>query len=544
MQQQQLVLNAQTIEQIRQQTKQTWRKCQRRAYNIYACLMPAGLIYANKLEQPESFNAINKMFHKNIITEDEAAKSPELVNFLKQHGFYMTDGSKVTLCGTKGELWDVKPEKFVQSYRLATGEAIREIPKSKWFVVSRAPETKPSAVGIQLPKAYLGVYQTSWATLMVNNQNSSGHGKGDILVAPLLPNGQPDYNNISPTNNEVFSLTYNLVVGGWSSSDLLTNVNSIKTYTIDMVNSEYRLPTNNDRIPSDFRDYCSRQIINGARYLDLISSLKDFKFYHRYILEPVVAINNAIVEINKMAKSPIIIKGKFDLDRACRAIKDLQEHRGNKEAMTDPYSYIYSFDVYFTVAPLVVDGLEDSERMASCNFYINPDINSELNGNDVAYTFSGWVHTPTMLDDCLSSNWHSINDMVYLLLSLICSIGQPEFEDFKTMDGIRGNNFVAILKDKRAALYMYKALLKHWSKGYLRKDFVYDSFGVSEGEVRDQKMAGGDIEELILMQLMIAVRNGETPQFEAFKKYTLDNPDVDLGSEKSFYSRLVNSYLK
>jgi hypothetical protein len=141
MQQQQLILNAQTIEQIRQQTNQIWRKCRRKAYNIYACALPAGLIYANKLEQPESFNAINKMFHRNIITEEEATKSSDLFLFLDRHGYYKTDGSRITLCGTRGELWDVKPEKFIQSYRLATGEAIREIPKCKWFVVSRAQET-------------------------------------------------------------------------------------------------------------------------------------------------------------------------------------------------------------------------------------------------------------------------------------------------------------------------------------------------------------------------------------------------------------------
>lgn len=238
---QQVVLTPQAIEQIRQQTKQEWRKCKRKQYNIFACKMPAGYIFANKLEQPNSYNAIKQVFHKDIVHSSEFKNNPQLVEFLKANGFYQTDGTRIVLCGTKGELWDVKPEKFVQSYRAITGGQITSMEDGIWIEVTRAPEMKANAVGIQLPKKYLGVYKTSWATLYVNNPNSSGHGKGDILVAPMLPNGQPDYAHISPTNNEVFALTYDQNVGSWGNSGLIINANNIKRLTLSEVRSMYKV---------------------------------------------------------------------------------------------------------------------------------------------------------------------------------------------------------------------------------------------------------------------------------------------------------------
>lgn len=239
MNKQQVMLTPDVIEHIRMETKQEWRKCKRKQYNIFACKVPAGYIFANKLEQPESYNAIKQTFHKDFVYTSEFNKVPQLVEFLKQHGFYQTDGTRIVLCGTKGELWDVKPEKLVQSYRLMNGMLIRDIKDNEWFEVSRAGEASATSVGIQLPNKYLGVYQASWATLTVNNPNSGGHGKGDILVAPLLPNGQPDYSNISPTNNEVFALTYDQNVGGWANSNLVTNPNRIKPIYIADIKKQY-----------------------------------------------------------------------------------------------------------------------------------------------------------------------------------------------------------------------------------------------------------------------------------------------------------------
>lgn len=233
-----VLLTPDVIENIRQQTNQKWTKCQRKAYRVYAVRMPAGLIFANRLEQPESFAAIWKATHKRIIAKSRV--TPELANFLKQHGYYETDGNRITLCGTQGELWTVKPEKFMQSYVTANKTPF-QTPPLKWTAALRARETAPSAVAIQVPSRIIGVYQTSWGDRLTVNHPAIKHGKGDFLVAPFAPNGQIDYANISPINHFVFMHTMNLHVGGWANSNMLTGSGNYNCFTLEECNKTYPL---------------------------------------------------------------------------------------------------------------------------------------------------------------------------------------------------------------------------------------------------------------------------------------------------------------
>ena len=232
---QQVVLTPQVIEQIRLQTKQEWRKCKRKQYNIFACKVPEGYVFANCLEQPESYQMIRKNFGTDFVHISKISGNTQLVDFLKTHDFYKSDGTRIVLMWAGGALWDVSPEKFAASYCSISGKPISDMKEGEWVEVSRAAESTASAVGIQLPVDIIGIYQTSWATLTVNNPNSFGHGKGDILVAPLLPNGQPNYADISPTNNEVFSLIYDQSVGDWGLSGLITSSSRVKKLTLSDV---------------------------------------------------------------------------------------------------------------------------------------------------------------------------------------------------------------------------------------------------------------------------------------------------------------------
>lgn len=227
------------VAQIMQETKQKWRNCKRKQYNIYACKMPKDIVFANKLEQPDSFNAIRKILGKCITTVDECRQHPDLMQILAKSGFYQTDGNCITLCGTAGELWTVKEEKLKSAYTNINGTVITKIPKG-WFTVSRAAEATAQAVGIYIPAKYIGLYQTGWgATLYVNNPNSDGHNMGDILVAPTV-NGQPNMSDCSPTNNTVFARTYDLNVGGWGS--LGVKADSSKPFTIEECKKVYAVP--------------------------------------------------------------------------------------------------------------------------------------------------------------------------------------------------------------------------------------------------------------------------------------------------------------
>lgn len=234
--QQGIILTPQILEQIRTETGQEWRKCQRKAYQISACKVPAGYIFANKLEQPHSYKALMQQFKTPFVKSSDIPPQSELANILRREGYYETDVSKFVLCGTKGELWDVRDDKLVSSYTLPDGQPVYYIQGGfglgKWFAVARAQETQPSAMGIQIPKKYLAAFQTSWGSwLKMNDEYSDGHGTGDILVVPVV-NGQFDYANASPTNNHVFALTYNLGVGGWANSGLIDSPKRIKQVTV------------------------------------------------------------------------------------------------------------------------------------------------------------------------------------------------------------------------------------------------------------------------------------------------------------------------
>lgn len=225
--------------QIMQETKQKWRNCKRKQYNIFACKMPKDIVFANKLEQPDSFNAMKKVLGKYISTVDECRQHPDLMQILAKGGFYQTDGNCITLCGTAGELWTIKEEKLKSAYTNINGAAITKIPRG-WFTVARAAEATAQAVGIYIPKKYIGVYQTGWgAVLYVNNPNSDGHNMGDILVAPMI-NGQPNLADCSPTNNTVFTRTYDLNVGGWGSLGI--KADSSKPFTLEDCKRLYPLP--------------------------------------------------------------------------------------------------------------------------------------------------------------------------------------------------------------------------------------------------------------------------------------------------------------
>ena len=163
-------------------------------------------------------------------------------------------------------MWDVKPEKLASSYTLPDNSPITNLPDG-WFVVKRASETRPTSVAIQLPMRYHGIYQTSWATLHVNDNHSTGHGAGDILVAPKLPDGSPDYNNISPTNNEVFALTYNQIVGGWNKTNMILDAKGIKLLSLDYVKSTF--------VFSEKR--------TNPKYLNLAKALTFVEYYGMYM---------------------------------------------------------------------------------------------------------------------------------------------------------------------------------------------------------------------------------------------------------------------
>ncbi len=206
-----------------------WRNCQRKAYNVFAIQPEAGFVFANMLEQPQQYQYIKQRFNKAVV---HVSKLTEEDKKTLGNNCYITDGTKVVICGTRGELWTVKPEKLQSSYTKVDGTPINEIPK-QWHEFSRAQEGAPSAKGIQIPKQYLGVYEAPWGTLTMNDPHSRGHYSGDILVVSL------DGKDVSTINNEVFACTFNQQVGGWAQSGSITPADKIKQICLEDVSRVY-----------------------------------------------------------------------------------------------------------------------------------------------------------------------------------------------------------------------------------------------------------------------------------------------------------------
>ena len=207
-----------------------WRPCQRKKYNIFAIQPAGGYVFANRLEQPEQHKYMKSRFKRSIV---HVSKLTEQDKAFLGDNCYITDGTKVVLCGTRGEMWTVKPEKLMSSYTKTDGTPITQMPK-QWVEVSRAQEGAPSARGIQIPTKYLGVYQASWGQIVANHPASSGHFKGDILVI------SNDGNDVSVINNEVFANTFNLNVGGWSQSGTITPDGEKLKITLEQVREKLK----------------------------------------------------------------------------------------------------------------------------------------------------------------------------------------------------------------------------------------------------------------------------------------------------------------
>lgn len=210
-----------------------WRDCQRKQYNVFACQPRKGIVFANKLEQPNSYKYLLDRFNKAMVDISQLNDNDK-----KALGSdcYITDGSAVVLCGTRGELWTVKPSKLISSYRNIDGSQITSIPNTTWTEIGRACEHRPSAKGIQIPIQYLARYDAGWGVLNMNSTQSNGHFKGDILVVS-------NSGEISVVNNEVFALTFNLNVGGWAKSGCIIPVDKLKKLKLEDVNSQIIIPS-------------------------------------------------------------------------------------------------------------------------------------------------------------------------------------------------------------------------------------------------------------------------------------------------------------
>lgn len=215
-----------------------WKNCQKKQYSVFAYQAPAGYCFANKYEQPEQYRYIREKFRRNIVKIDKLDDSDK--QFLGSN-CYVTDGKSVVVCGVRCELTMMDGSEFVAEFTEMDGSKITAAPK-QWKEYLSPAESEPKAKGMVLDTQYLGAFEMKRGrrnvTFMLNDPRVPEHYKGDILMVSM------DGKSAKVVNNAVFSLTYNLIVGGWAQSKLIIpnedmqnseGVKPVKAPTLDEV---------------------------------------------------------------------------------------------------------------------------------------------------------------------------------------------------------------------------------------------------------------------------------------------------------------------
>jgi hypothetical protein len=227
-----LLLTPQVIEQIRLESKEEWRKCQMKNHDVYACLIPDGYVFVDEYLQSESYDTLiyahmNGFRDKRIIPRVEFEKQGKqsVAQTLIRSGCYLTDPTKyIVVCGEWGDLYNVPLNEFFQRYRLATGERIspNNLPQG-WFKAVCLGDNKPMHLGFPISRNYQGYIPNIYG---IGNLHLPDTSSKNIIVVPVLPNGQPNFNNISIYENGIFAKTFNYNVGSWLRDHIVSNVDN------------------------------------------------------------------------------------------------------------------------------------------------------------------------------------------------------------------------------------------------------------------------------------------------------------------------------
>lgn len=217
-----------TIQNIRQIVPdKDFYPCRRKAYQVCARRMPAGIVFANKLEQPTSYKQIIELTNGNpFISLKDFNTYFGRTEQTKIPAHYTSNGTDIVVCGTAGELWLTSINSFIKGYRDNNGETFDlQHLLNDWFLAERPAEENAVLAGIQLPAEYLGVCKTPYGALWANHPDAPGHGAGDIIVVPY----SGVYLDTDPThlyvvNNAVFTRTFDRRVNHWNKNAILDGV--------------------------------------------------------------------------------------------------------------------------------------------------------------------------------------------------------------------------------------------------------------------------------------------------------------------------------
>lgn len=214
-----------------------YRPCRKKVYEIWVCRPPEGTIVVNKLEQPQSVQALGgrtfftvKELHQ--LQAQNPAAFQRLAQMVQQGSAYRVGPEDCVLSGTRGELWVTKFAKVCKTYQcrmdgvwsfdwqnfckkhytFQKGKDGKPVMRQdgqtyacllSWTKIRAGGEKNPGTVACFVPATQVGQIQTAWAVLTYNAPGVE-HGRGDFIVGMAS-----DLNDRWVVNGLVFTDTYN-----------------------------------------------------------------------------------------------------------------------------------------------------------------------------------------------------------------------------------------------------------------------------------------------------------------------------------------------
>ena len=235
-----IVLTPDMIENIRQQTGQEWRECYGKQHTEYVCRIPQGYVFADMYDYPASFNLLVHTYGSPIVPSGLVYYT-DIAKQLTGYGAETTHKEGYIVCGVSGELHFHTAEELK-----ALGYEFENDKIGVWVEATVTPPDERK-VGIIIPKDYECLVPYAGSQLKtINSKNRTNHGVGDILMADVLPNGQPNLSKVTPVNNTTFALTYNQTRGGWSHTGYISHASDKDIISLTSIRMKYRIDIGKD----------------------------------------------------------------------------------------------------------------------------------------------------------------------------------------------------------------------------------------------------------------------------------------------------------
>ena len=230
----------------------SYKKCQKKKYNIWVCMPQIGTCVINKLEQAQVAKQFNgKTYFTLSNLKDMKKSNSDIISYLGKNAYIVDEKKRFVLSGTQGELWTIDINKLAKTYVFGDGTIINESTLNDRINKDKAPHTmdwqlieSKGANGefnfaMQVPFPNVFQIQTSWGSILTGNDPIIHHGKGDFIVCSVNPDGSPNLNDRWIVNGLIFGDTYDN--RGWSDKVIIKDNSIVEKPKYTLIDTNFEI---------------------------------------------------------------------------------------------------------------------------------------------------------------------------------------------------------------------------------------------------------------------------------------------------------------